>query len=91
MNQSINQSINQSRMFKILHLRGYLTYRKSMAFGYLTYRRYKTKGVHPRGDASPQYFSRGDDNALITPNIGRNWYAIAIKHSMSGDGWQRRK
>ena len=34
----------------------------------------------------PQKFLRGDDNAFITPNIGRNCYAIAIKHSMSGDG-----
>ena len=30
-------------------------------------------GMHP-----PQYFSRGDDNAFIIPNIGRNYYAIAV-------------
>ena len=38
-------------------------------------------------------FRGGDDNAFITPNrpTGRNCYAIAMKHSMSGDGWQRRK
>ena len=40
-------------------------------------------GMHP-----PQYFSRKDDNAFITSNIGRNCYAIATKRSMSGDGWQ---
>ena len=49
------------------------------------------QGRASRGDVSPQYFSRGDDNAFITANIGRNCYAIAIKHSMSGDGWQEYK
>ena len=36
-------------------------------------------------------FRGADDNAFITPNIERNCYAIAIKHSMSGDGWRRRE
>ena len=40
------------------------------------------KGVHPGGGMHPpQYFLRGDDNAFITPNIERNCYAIAVKHS----------
>ena len=40
-------------------------------------------GMHP-----PSIFFEGGDNAFITPNIGRYCYAIAIKPSMSGDGWQ---
>ena len=34
----------------------------------------------------PPIFLRGDDNAFIAPNIGRNCYAIAIKYSISGSG-----
>ena len=39
--------------------------------------------MHP-----PNIFRGKDDNAFITPNIERNCYAIAIKHSISGDNWQ---
>ena len=54
----------------------------------------RNKGVHPGGEgggnASLQYFLRRDDNAFVTPILEEISYAIAIKHSMSGDGWQRR-
>ena len=46
-------------------------------------RAYIPEGMHP-----PNIFRGGDDNAFITPNNGTNCYAIAIQHSMSGDGWQ---
>ena len=35
----------------------------------------------------PNIFRKGNGNAFITPNF----IAIAIKHSMSEDGWQRRE
>ena len=42
------------------------------------------KGVHP-GGMHPIFLLGEDDNTFITPNIGRNCYAIAIKYSMSGE------
>ena len=48
------------------------------------------KGVHPggMGGMHPHNIFEGGDDTFITSNIGRNCYAIALKHSMSGDGWQ---
>ena len=43
------------------------------------------------GCIPPNILRGGDDNVSITPNIGRSCYAIAIKHSMSGDSWQKWK
>ena len=40
------------------------------------------------GFIPPNIFREKDDNSFITPNIGKNCYAIAIKHLMPSDGGQ---
>ena len=48
--------------------------------------------MHPGwGDVFPPIYFEGGDHAFITLNIGRNCYAIVIKHLMSGDGWRECK